>query len=88
MTEGEPLIEVKGIIKKELLSVKKGEIPIEDTLKKAHELAEKFEKVYEKTSLPEEPDYKSADEFLLLCRECSARKYISLKEFNKYQENN
>jgi len=77
MTEGEPLIEVKGIIKKELLSVKKGEIPIEETLKKAHELAERFEKAYEKTSLPEEPDYKSADEFLLLCREHGARKYLN-----------
>ncbi|MEQ8221278.1 MAG: nucleotidyltransferase domain-containing protein [Candidatus Eremiobacterota bacterium] len=77
MTEGEPLIEVKGIIKKELLSVKKGEIPIEETLEKAHELAERFEKVYEKTSLPEEPDYKSADEFLLLCREHGARKYLA-----------
>ncbi len=77
MTEGEPLIEVKGIIKKELLSVKKGEIPIEETLKKAHELAERFEKAYEKTSLPEEPDYRSADEFLLLCREHGARKYLN-----------
>ncbi len=76
MTEGEPLIEVKGVIKDELLSVKKGEIPIEETLEKAHELAERFEKVYEKTSLPEEPDYKSADEFLLFCREHGARKYL------------
>ncbi len=77
MREGEPLIEVTGDMKKELLAIKRGEIPIEDTLEKAYEVAAEFERAYEKTDLPEEPDYEKANEFLILCREYAAGKYFA-----------
>jgi hypothetical protein len=77
MKEGEPLIEVKGDIKEELLLIKKGEVPIEDTIKKAYDLAGKFEKAYEVTKLPDEPDYEKADKFLRLSRETMACEYIN-----------
>jgi len=77
MRDGEPLIEVTGNIKKELLAIKRGEVPIEDTLEKAYEVASEFEMAYEKTDLPEEPDYEKANEFLILCREYAACKYFA-----------
>jgi len=76
MKEGEPLIEVKGEIREELLLIKKGEVPIEDTIEKAHDLAKEFEKAYEVTKLPPEPDYEKADKLLRKCREQMALEHI------------
>lgn len=76
MKEGEPLIEIRGDMKKELLSIKRGDIPIEDTIKKAQEVAIEFQKAYEETDLPKEPDYERADEFLRICRERAAYRYL------------
>ena len=67
-------------MKKELLAIKRGEVSIEDTLKKSYEVAAEFEKAYEKTSLPDEPDYDAANEFLIMCREKAAYKHFTVNK--------
>lgn len=76
LREGEPLIEVTGELRGELLSVKRGEVPLDEVLTRADELAAEMERAYESTALPEEPDYEAAHAFLLRCREHAAREWI------------
>ncbi len=76
LREGEPLIEVTGELRVELLSVKRGEVPLDEVLTRADDLATEMERAYESTALPEEPDYVAAHAFLLRCREHAAREWI------------
>jgi predicted nucleotidyltransferase len=76
--EGEPLIEVTGPLREELLQVKRGEVPLEEVLERADGLAAELELAFESTKLPEEPDYQRADAFLRRCREATARRHLRL----------
>jgi predicted nucleotidyltransferase len=76
LREGEPLITVEGDVRAELLRVKQGEVPLDEVLARADELAAEMERAYESTTLPEQPDYEAAHRFLLRCREHAAREWL------------
>jgi predicted nucleotidyltransferase len=76
LSEGEPLIEVTGALRDELLQVKRGEVPLEQVLEQADGLAAELEQAFESTALPEEPDYERADAYLRRCRETTARRHL------------
>jgi predicted nucleotidyltransferase len=77
LDEGEPLIAVTGELRSELLAVKRGEVPLDEILARADDLAARLERAFEGTRLPEEPDYERASAFLLRCREVAAAHHLS-----------
>ena len=72
LTEGQPLMELQGELRAELLAVKRGQLPLEQVLRRADQLARQLEQAFEQTSLPAEPDYQAAHAFLLRCRRHAA----------------
>lgn len=76
LRQGEPLIEVGGPLRDELLSVKRGEVELDAVLERADELSAEMEQAYQSTRLPEQPDFEAAHRFLLRCRERSAREAL------------
>ena len=77
LREGEPLIEVEGPLRDELLAVKRGEVPLDEVLRRADGLAAELEQAFNATRLPEEPDHEAAHRFLLGCRERSFREALA-----------
>lgn len=61
---GVPLIEVEGGLKDRLLAIKRGEVPIEQTLSWARVQAERVEEASLHSVLPEQPDIERADALL------------------------
>lgn len=80
LTEGRPLIQVEGPLREELLAVKGGQVPLDRVLQRADELAEELEQAFQRTTLPEEPDYEAAHEFLLRCRRHAAAEDLTNSE--------
>jgi hypothetical protein len=54
--------------REELLRIRDEELPFEEIQKKALELDERFEKAFERTTLPDQPDYDQVDAFLIRAR--------------------
>jgi predicted nucleotidyltransferase len=79
LREGEPLIEVTGPLRDELLAVKRGEMPLQQILASADVLAAELERAHQSSALPEQPDFSAAHDFLLHCREVAARDYLAVR---------
>jgi predicted nucleotidyltransferase len=77
LREGEPLIEVTGPLRDELLAVKRGEVALAQILASADGLAAELERAHESSALPEQPDFRAAHEFILHCREVAARDHLA-----------
>ena len=73
MKHGEPLITVQGELREKLLNIKERRVPIEEILHDAEQVARELDEVAGESSLPEQPDYESADAFLKKCRRQAAR---------------
>lgn len=58
-----------------LLAIRQGETPWDEIDKWRLELHKQFDQTYEKTSLPEQPDYTRANTFLIKARKIQARGY-------------
>jgi uncharacterized protein len=54
--------------RQELLAIKSGALSFEQAKAKALELDQQFQEAYRETKLPEQPDYRRADEFLIWAR--------------------
>lgn len=67
LRSGEIRIDV-GEYRTELLAVKSGAWPFERAKARALELDREFQEAYRRTALPEQPDYRRADEFLIWAR--------------------
>jgi hypothetical protein len=52
----------------QLLAIKRGEVPWEETEKWRRSLHSEFDKALKETNLPERPDYEKANEFLIKAR--------------------
>lgn len=79
---GEPLIEVQGAMREQLLAIKAAERPIEDVLAQGIELAAEVEDAHSQHDvLPKEPDYDAAHELLIDIRRAAAlgRHHLFLK---------
>jgi uncharacterized protein len=64
---GEIRIEV-GEHREELLQIRAGEVPFEEVKRRALELDERFQAAFERTGLPEQPNYATVDDFLIRAR--------------------
>ena len=52
----------------ELLHIRNDGLPFEEVKRRALELDERFQQAFERTSLPEQPDYRRVDDFLIRAR--------------------
>ncbi len=57
-----------GSYREELLRIKRGEVPFAEVMKRALELDKEFQAAFERTTLPEQPDYEAVNEFLIKAR--------------------
>lgn len=57
-----------GAHREELLAIKAGALSFEQARDRALELDREFQEAYRRTTLPEQPDYRRADEFLIWAR--------------------
>jgi hypothetical protein len=62
--------------REELLAIKQGEVPWEDTEKWRHSLHSRFDKALTETQLPERPDYERANDFLVKARQAALSKEL------------
>ena len=67
LNERQVMVEV-GEHRERLLSIKRGEVPFEETNQWRQELQRQFEAAFEKTDLPERPDYQRINDFLVRAR--------------------
>ncbi len=61
------MVEV-GEHRERLLAIKHGEVPFEETNQWRKELQREFEAAFERTKLPERPDYERINDFLIRAR--------------------
>ena len=74
LEHGTPLIAVEGVLKDELLAIKRSEVPLTQTLARAFEIADSIDDAARAcTKLPEAPDFTAADAFLRAARRQAAR---------------
>jgi hypothetical protein len=67
LKERQVMVEV-GEHRERLLAIKRGEVPFEETNQWRKELQREFEGAFERTDLPERPDYERINEFLIRAR--------------------
>jgi len=76
LRDGTPTFEVSGDFRQLLLAIKQGNVPLEDVLKDAEELAPELETARDQSSLPEKPDYGRVDALARRFGEEMARRWI------------
>jgi hypothetical protein len=67
LKERQVMVEV-GEHRERLLAIKRGEVPFEETNQWRKELQREFEGAFERTKLPERPDYERINDFLIRAR--------------------
>lgn len=73
---GEPLIAAEGDLRDRLLSIKRGEVDLETSLRWTDVAAEGLDAARDESVLPEEPGYARADAVLLELRTEAARRWL------------
>jgi hypothetical protein len=73
---GEPLIAAEGELRDRLLSIKRGEVDLETSLRWTDTAAEGLDAARDESVLPAEPDYARADAVLLTLRTEAARRWL------------
>ena len=73
---GEPLIAAEGELREQLLSIKRGEVDLETSLRWTDVVAEGLDGARAHSVLPEEPDCARADAVLLALRSEAARRWL------------
>jgi hypothetical protein len=64
LEEGHPRFETSGATRDRLLSIKRGEVPLDDVLAEAEALSHQLEAARDGSGLPEQPDFAVADALL------------------------
>ena len=77
LREGTPTFEVEGDLKKRLLAIKAGEVPIDDVLAEAEAMGPQLEAARDASSLPKRPDVPRADALLKRIGEELARRWVT-----------
>lgn len=73
----EPMIEVADPdLKARLMAIKKGEVPIEETMAEARALGDVLMQAADKSVIPETPDYDKANEILVAARRRQAKRWV------------
>lgn len=74
---GQPTFEMQGSLRDELWAIKRGQVPLEDVLARAEELAARLETARQQTALPANADVTLADALLRRVREEAARRWLT-----------
>ncbi len=74
---GRPLIRVEGELRERLLRIKRGEVPLTQSLAWAEDFAGELDEARAHTVLPKRPDVQAADALLRAAREESARRWFA-----------
>jgi hypothetical protein len=74
---GQPRFEMEGALRDELWAIKRGEVPLEEVLARAEELAARLETARQHTALPPRADAARADALLRRVREEAARRWLA-----------
>jgi len=76
LREGHPTFEATGAFRERLLSIKRGEVALEEVLREAEALSPALEAARDQSRLPEQPDYRRADALLKRVSEELARRHV------------
>jgi hypothetical protein len=68
LEEGEIPVRVDGDLRERFLAIKRGEVPWEEIDAWRLDLHKRFDRAFERTPLPDRPDYAWADDFLIRAR--------------------
>jgi hypothetical protein len=74
---GQPTFEMHGSLRDELWAIKRGQVPLEDVLARAEELAARLETARQQTVLPPSASVAAADALLRRVREEAARRWLT-----------
>lgn len=74
---GQPTFEMHGSLRDELWAIKRGQVPLEDVLARAEELAARLETARQETVLPPSANVTAADALLRRVREEAARRWLT-----------
>ncbi|HAW32063.1 MAG TPA: nucleotidyltransferase, partial [Planctomycetaceae bacterium] len=73
--EGYVVVDV-GPHREQLLAIKRGEVPWNETEKWRKSLHKEFEQALEQTRLPARPDYETANEYLIKARRLATQEKL------------
>jgi hypothetical protein len=76
LATGSPTFAASGAFRETLLSIKRGELALDDVLKKAEEMSPSLEAARDGSSLPEQPDFERADALLRRIHLELARRHV------------
>jgi hypothetical protein len=76
LREGHPTFEATGAFRERLLSIKRGEVPLEDVLREAEAISPELEQARDASKLPHQPDYARADALLKRIANEIARRHV------------
>jgi hypothetical protein len=74
---GAPTLRVEGAFRDELLAIKRGQVPLDEVLRRAEARVPELEEARRETKLPAQPDTARADELLRRVRQEAARRWFS-----------
>ncbi len=77
LRDGHPTFRAAGALRDRLLAIKRGETPLDDTLREAESLAQELEEARKTTALPRRPDVARVDALLRRIAEESARRHLA-----------
>jgi hypothetical protein len=76
LTHGTPTFEASGAFRERLLTIKHGEVALDDVLEEARAMAPALEAARDHSPLPEQPDFQRADAFLQRAGQELARRFV------------
>lgn len=76
LKQGTPTFEVRGELREELMRIKRGEVDLEEVLRRAEELSRELEDARQCSKLPEHPDLPRAHRLLIRIREQAGRRWF------------
>jgi hypothetical protein len=76
LANGTPVFEATGAFREKLLSIKRGELSLDDVLKEAEAMSPSLEAARDQSTLPEQPDFERADQLLKKISSELARRHV------------
>jgi hypothetical protein len=77
LRDGLPVLRLEGAFRDELLTIKRGEVPLAEVLRRAEAMMPELEDARRSTQLPAEPDLARADTLLRRVRQEAARRWFA-----------
>jgi hypothetical protein len=76
LATGTPVFEATGAFREKLLSIKRGELSLDEVLREAEAMSPSLEQARDQSKLPEQPDFERADQLLKRISSELARRHV------------